>query len=60
MLEMMCNREALEQELTNFCIRVLRGEGQPEETAVLPQILDFLLEMKVENESRQRQLAAED
>lgn len=47
------NKKALEQAVMDFCIRVLGGDGQPQETAILPQILDYLVEMQEEKRIRQ-------
>ena len=47
------NKKDLEQAAMDFCIRVLKGDGQPQETAILPQILDYLAEMQEEKKSRQ-------
>ena len=47
------NKKALEQAAMDFCIRVLGGDSQPQETAILPQILDYLVEMQEEKKSRQ-------
>ncbi|MBM6723554.1 MULTISPECIES: hypothetical protein [Oscillospiraceae] len=41
----MCNqKKKLEDAMMDFCIRVLSGNNQPQEVAILPEILDRLLE----------------
>ena len=33
---------SLDQAVRDFCIRVLNGSGQPQEIAILPQMLSYL------------------
>lgn len=37
-------KNKLENAMMDFCIRVLSGNNQPQEVAILPEILDRLLE----------------
>ncbi len=46
-------KKGLEQAMIDFCIRVLGGNNQPQEVAVLPQILNHLHELQKEKSSRQ-------
>ena len=39
----------LEQKMEDFCIRVLSGSGSVQEAAILPRILELLLEVKRAN-----------
>lgn len=49
---------SLEQAVRNFCIRVLEGNGHPQEVAILPQMLQYVMGHDSEVESRQNELAA--
>ena len=49
---------SLEQAVRNFCIRVLEGNGHPQEVAILPQMLQYVMGHDPEVESRQNELAA--
>ena len=42
----------LEQSVRDFCIRVLSGNGHPQEVAILPQMLEYLTNHELEK-SRQ-------
>ena len=46
---MTVDQSMLEQKMEDFCIRVLSGGGTLQETAVLPHILEILLEVKSAN-----------
>lgn len=35
--------EVLQKAMMDFCIRVLSGDSHPQESAILPHILDLLL-----------------
>ena len=37
------DKEKLEQAMMDFCIRVLEGKGNVQETAILPELLAMLL-----------------
>lgn len=43
----------LEQAVRDFCIRVLSGNGHPQEVAILPQMLEYLTNHELEIKSRQ-------
>ena len=49
---------SLEQAVRIFCIRVLEGNGHPQEVAILPQMLQYVMGHDPEVESRQNELAA--
>ena len=49
---------SLEQAVRNFCIRVFEGNGHPQEVAILPQMLQYVMGHDPEVESRQNELAA--
>lgn len=49
---------SLDQAVRNFCIRVLEGNGHPQEVAILPQMLQYVMGHDPEVESRQNELAA--
>ncbi len=33
----------IQKEMLDFCIRILRGDGTPQETAILPEVLRLAL-----------------
>jgi len=39
----LAERADLEEEMIKFAVRVLRGEGEPQETAILPEILKMII-----------------
>lgn len=48
MSDLTYEKKDIEQAMMDFCIRVLSGDGQPQEVAVLPQILSHLHELQQE------------
>lgn len=36
-------KERMEQAMMDFCIRVLEGKGQVQDTAILPKLIEIML-----------------
>lgn len=39
------DKEKLEQAMMEFCIRVLEGKGNVQETAILPELIGLMLDI---------------